>query len=300
MVAVAIMVPIVVAAVVPVSVVVIVVVISVIVMVAMALGRVGLVEVVVSIETAASMAVATPEGQEDCGTVEEHKPSLQLLLIVWTYFRLHQVFASITVMRHIPIIPKAMLIPVFLFSIFPINTGTMMTRAVRSIDKAMTKRRRLMFTVFRSSSLAVLYPAISQSPLPIISIMAATINAKLMITTTIIQIPIYLSVFSIFLITLAGTPPTIVQFAIHTLLEFRIHNCSFLLFPLCIMLYQGTELLENAADVCRAFGFFFLHPSFLHFALTDVGDEIGHFLVREAAYGAAPLSVRESSCRLCG
>ena len=71
-VAVAIMVPIVVAAVVPVSVVVIVVVISVIVMVAMALGRVGLVEVVVSIETAASMAVATPEGHEHCGTVEEH------------------------------------------------------------------------------------------------------------------------------------------------------------------------------------------------------------------------------------
>lgn len=61
----------------------------------------------------------------------------------------------------------------------------------------------------------------------------------------------------------------------------------FLLFPLCTMLYQGTELLEYAADVCRAFGFFFLHPSFLHFALTDVGDEIGHFLVREAAYGAA-------------
>ena len=53
------------------------------------------------------------------------------------------------------------------------------------------------------------------------------------------------------------------------------------------MLYQGTELLEYAADVCRAFGFFFLHPSFLHFALTDVGDEIGHFFVREAAYGAA-------------
>ena len=185
-----------VATVVPVSsIVVIIVMISVIVMVvimvAMALGRVGLVEVVSGIEAATSMAMATFEGHEHCGTVEEHKPSLQLLLIVWTYFRLHQVFASITVMRHIPIIPKAMLIPVFLSSIFPINTGTMMTRAVRSIDKAMTKRRRLMFTVFRSSSLAVLYPAISQSPLPIISIMAATINAKLMITTTIIQIPIY-------------------------------------------------------------------------------------------------------------
>ena len=150
------------------------------------LGRVGTVEVVSGIEAVTPVAVATLEGQEDCGTVEEHKPSLQLLLIVWTYFRLHQVFASITVMRHIPIIPKAMLIPVFLSSIFPINTGTMMTRAVRSIDKAMTKRRRLMFTVFRSSSLAVLYPAISQSPLPIISIMAATINAKLMIITTII------------------------------------------------------------------------------------------------------------------
>ena len=187
MIAVAIGVSIVVATMVPVSV---VVVISVVVMVAMALGRVGLVEMVSGIEAVTPVAVATLEGQEDCGTVEEHKPSLQLLLIVWTYFRLHQVFASITVMRHIPIIPKAMLIPVFLSSIFPINTGTMMTRAVRSIDKAMTKRRRLMFTVFRSSSLAVLYPAISQSPLPIISIMAATINAKLMITTTIIQIPI--------------------------------------------------------------------------------------------------------------
>ena len=72
-VAVAIEVPIVVAAVVPVSVVVvIVVVISVIVMVAMALGRVGLVEVVVGIETSASMAMATTEGHEHCGTVEEH------------------------------------------------------------------------------------------------------------------------------------------------------------------------------------------------------------------------------------
>ena len=70
----------------------------------------------------------------------------------------------------------------------------------------------------------------------------------------------------------------IVLVGIHTLLEFRIHNCSFLLFPLCTMLYQGTELLEYAADVCRAFGFFFLHPSFLHFALTDVGDEIGNLL----------------------
>lgn len=86
---------------------------------------------------------------------------------------------------------------------------------------------------------------------------------------------------------LPGTAPTPTCSANHTLLEFRIHNCSFLLFPLCTMLYQGTELLEYAADVCRTFGFFFLHPSFLHFALTDVGDEIGHFLVRETAYGGA-------------
>ena len=75
-VAVAIGVPIVVATVVPVSVVVIVVVVSVIVMVvvmvAMALGRVGLVEVVVGIETAASMAVATLEGHEHCRTMVEH------------------------------------------------------------------------------------------------------------------------------------------------------------------------------------------------------------------------------------
>ena len=75
-VAVAIGVPIMIATVVPVSVVVVVVMISVIIMVvivvAVALGRVGLVEVVVSIETAASMAVATPEGHEHCGTVEEH------------------------------------------------------------------------------------------------------------------------------------------------------------------------------------------------------------------------------------
>ena len=69
--------PIVVATVVPVSVVVVIVVVisvivMVVVMVAMALGRVGLVEVVVGIETAASMAVTTPEGHEHCGTVEEH------------------------------------------------------------------------------------------------------------------------------------------------------------------------------------------------------------------------------------
>ena len=49
-----------------------VVVISVVIMVAMALGRVGLVEVVVSIETAASMAVSTPEGHEHCRTMVEH------------------------------------------------------------------------------------------------------------------------------------------------------------------------------------------------------------------------------------
>ena len=68
-VAVAIMVSSVVAVVVPVSV---VVVIMISVMVAMALGRVGLVEVVSGIEAAASMAVSTLEGHEDCGTVEEH------------------------------------------------------------------------------------------------------------------------------------------------------------------------------------------------------------------------------------
>ena len=93
-VAVAIMVPIVVAAVVPVPVVVIAVaivvptvvpvsvavviivmisvIVMVVIMVAMALGRVGLVEVVSGIEAATSMAVATPEGHEHCGTVEEH------------------------------------------------------------------------------------------------------------------------------------------------------------------------------------------------------------------------------------
>ena len=53
-------------------VVVISVVVMIIVMVAMALGRVGLVEVVSAVEAAASMAVATPEGHEHCGTVEEH------------------------------------------------------------------------------------------------------------------------------------------------------------------------------------------------------------------------------------
>ena len=75
-VAVAIGVPIMIATVVPVSVVVIVVMVAVIimvvVMVAMTPGRVGLVEVVVSIETAASMAVATLEGHEHCGTMVEH------------------------------------------------------------------------------------------------------------------------------------------------------------------------------------------------------------------------------------
>ena len=76
-VAVAIMVPIVVATVVPVSVVVVIVVVisvivMVVIMVAMALGRVGLVEVVSGIEAATSMAVATLEGHEHCGTVEEH------------------------------------------------------------------------------------------------------------------------------------------------------------------------------------------------------------------------------------
>ena len=38
----------------------------------MSLGRVGLVEVVSGIEAAASVAVATLEGHEHCGTVEEH------------------------------------------------------------------------------------------------------------------------------------------------------------------------------------------------------------------------------------
>ena len=70
MVAVAIGFPIVVVAVVvPVSIVIVVVVA---VMVAMALGRVGLVEVVSGIEAAASMVVATLESHEHCGTVEEH------------------------------------------------------------------------------------------------------------------------------------------------------------------------------------------------------------------------------------
>ena len=76
-VAVAIGVSVVVATMVPVSsIVVIIVMISVIVMVvimvAMALGRVGLVEVVSGIEAATSMAMATLEGHEHCGTVEEH------------------------------------------------------------------------------------------------------------------------------------------------------------------------------------------------------------------------------------
>ena len=56
---------------VPVSVIVIIVVISVI-MVAMTPGRVGLVEVVSGIEAATSMAMATPEGHEHCGTMVEH------------------------------------------------------------------------------------------------------------------------------------------------------------------------------------------------------------------------------------
>ena len=62
-----------VAIVVPVSVVVVisVVVISVVI-IAMARGRVGLVVVVSTVEAAAPMAVATLEGHEHCGTVEEH------------------------------------------------------------------------------------------------------------------------------------------------------------------------------------------------------------------------------------
>ena len=63
--------------VVPVSVVVVIVVVisvvvMIIVMVAMALGRVGLVEVVSGIEAATSMAMATLEGHEHRRTVEEH------------------------------------------------------------------------------------------------------------------------------------------------------------------------------------------------------------------------------------
>ena len=74
-VAVAIVVPIMVSTMVPVSVVVVIVVmisVIVVVMVAMTPGRVRLVEVVSGIETAASMAVATLEGHEHCGAVEEH------------------------------------------------------------------------------------------------------------------------------------------------------------------------------------------------------------------------------------
>ena len=59
----------VVATMVPVSV---VIVVAIMISVAMALGRVGLVEVMSSIEAAASMVVATFEGHEDCGMVEEH------------------------------------------------------------------------------------------------------------------------------------------------------------------------------------------------------------------------------------
>ena len=79
MVAVAIVVPIVVVAiVVPIVVVAIVVPVSIVIVVvimisiAMALGRVGLVEVMSGIEAAASMVVATLESHEHCGTVEEH------------------------------------------------------------------------------------------------------------------------------------------------------------------------------------------------------------------------------------
>ena len=63
--------------VVPVSVVIVIVVmisviVMVVIMVAMALGRVGLVEVVSGIEAATSMAVATLEGHEHCRTMVEH------------------------------------------------------------------------------------------------------------------------------------------------------------------------------------------------------------------------------------
>ena len=73
MVAVAIVVP----TVVPVSVVVVIIVmisviVMVVIMVAMALGRVGLVEVVSGIEAATSMAMATLEGHEHCRTMVEH------------------------------------------------------------------------------------------------------------------------------------------------------------------------------------------------------------------------------------
>ena len=69
MVAVAIMVSIVVSNVVPVSV---VIVVAIMIYIAMALGRVGLVEVVSAVEASAPVAMATLEGHEHCGTVEEH------------------------------------------------------------------------------------------------------------------------------------------------------------------------------------------------------------------------------------
>ena len=75
MVAVAIGCPIVMVAVVVPAPVVVMVAVVMIVMVAMAHGRVGLVVVVSAVEAAASMAMATPEGHEHCGTVEIHPSS---------------------------------------------------------------------------------------------------------------------------------------------------------------------------------------------------------------------------------
>ena len=72
MVAVAIGCPIVMVAVVVPAPVVVMVAVVMIVMVAMAHGRVGLVVVVPAVEAAASMAMATPEGHEHCGTVQAH------------------------------------------------------------------------------------------------------------------------------------------------------------------------------------------------------------------------------------
>ena len=57
---------------VPVSVIVIIIIVISVIVVAMAPGRVGLVEVMPGIEASASMAVATPEGHEHCGTMVEH------------------------------------------------------------------------------------------------------------------------------------------------------------------------------------------------------------------------------------
>ena len=46
--------------------------VSIMISIAMALGRVGLVKVMTSVETATFVVVAALEGHEDCGTIEEH------------------------------------------------------------------------------------------------------------------------------------------------------------------------------------------------------------------------------------